>query len=209
MRFVCPLCGEVYDEEKADVPFADLPETWVCPLCYAPRNSFRPEKEAEPPAGAPAADFAMGEAEKLSWGQMAALCTDLGRACEKQGKAEQAAKFSMLAERFTALVPPEPGASPELLEALLGEEIAAYPAVRAAVDARGDRGAARALVWGEKADRMLAILLEQYREQGESMLEGTGVWLCTACGFVYVGDAPPEQCPVCRVPAWKFEKVEG
>ncbi|MBR5702395.1 MAG: rubredoxin, partial [Oscillospiraceae bacterium] len=102
-----------------------------------------------------------------------------------------------------------PGASPERLEALLGEEIAAYPAVRAAVDARGDRGAARALVWGEKADRMLSILLEQYREQGESMLEGTGVWLCTACGFVYVGDTPPEQCPVCRVPAWKFEKVEG
>ena len=209
MKYVCPICGYVYDEEKEGTPFADLPESWVCPLCRAAKSSFRPEKGAEPPAGAPAADFAMGEAEKLTWGQMAALCTDLSRACEKQGKAEQAAKFSMLAERFTALVPPEPGASPERLEALLGEEIAAYPAVRAAVDARGDRGAARALVWGEKADRMLAILLEQYREQGESMLEGTGVWLCTACGFVYVGDAPPEQCPVCRVPAWKFEKVEG
>ena len=209
MKYVCPVCGYVYDEEKEGTPFADLPESWVCPLCRAAKSSFRPEKGAEPPTGAPAADFAMGEAEKLSWGQMAALCTDLGRACEKQGKAEQAAKFSMLAERFTALVPPEPGASPERLEALLGEEIAAYPAVRAAVDARGDRGAARALVWGEKADRMLSILLEQYREQGESMLEGTGVWLCTACGFVYVGDTPPEQCPVCRVPAWKFEKVEG
>ena len=209
MKYVCPVCGYVYDEEKEGTPFADLPESWVCPLCRAPKSSFRPEKGAEPPAGAPAADFAMGEAEKLSWGQMAALCTDLGRACEKQGKTEQAAKLSMLAERFTALVPPEPGASPERLEALLGEEIAAYPAVRGAVDARGDRGAARALVWGEKADRMLAILLERYRDQGESMLEGTGVWLCTACGFVYVGDAPPEQCPVCRVPAWKFEKVEG
>ena len=47
MKFICPLCGEVYDEEKADIPFADLPETWACPLCYAPRNSFRPE-EGEP-----------------------------------------------------------------------------------------------------------------------------------------------------------------
>ncbi|MBR3060466.1 MAG: rubredoxin [Oscillospiraceae bacterium] len=46
MKLVCPLCGEVYDEELAGTPFADLPENWVCPLCMAPKSSFRPE---EPP----------------------------------------------------------------------------------------------------------------------------------------------------------------
>ena len=40
MRFICPLCGEVYDEEVSGVPFADLPEEWRCPLCFAPKNSF-------------------------------------------------------------------------------------------------------------------------------------------------------------------------
>ena len=54
MRFVCPLCGEVYDEALADVPFADLPENWTCPLCMAPRSSFRPEEEPEPGAEGPA-----------------------------------------------------------------------------------------------------------------------------------------------------------
>ena len=49
MRYVCPLCGEVYDEEKTDTPFADLPENWACPLCYAPRNSFLPEEETQGP----------------------------------------------------------------------------------------------------------------------------------------------------------------
>lgn len=34
------------------------------------------------------------------------------------------------------------------------------------------------------------------------------IWVCTVCGFVYVGDKAPELCPVCKVPAWKFEKVE-
>ncbi|MGI5902217.1 MAG: rubredoxin-like domain-containing protein [Desulfitobacteriia bacterium] len=29
------------------------------------------------------------------------------------------------------------------------------------------------------------------------------------CGFVYIGDKLPEVCPVCKVPNWKFEKVEG
>ncbi|MGM9662470.1 MAG: rubredoxin-like domain-containing protein [Oscillospiraceae bacterium] len=24
-----------------------------------------------------------------------------------------------------------------------------------------------------------------------------------------MGDAAPELCPVCKVPSWKFEKVEG
>lgn len=28
-------------------------------------------------------------------------------------------------------------------------------------------------------------------------------------GFVYVGDKAPELCPVCKVPGWKFEKMEG
>lgn len=29
-------------------------------------------------------------------------------------------------------------------------------------------------------------------------------FVCTVCGYVHVGDAPPEKCPQCRVPAEKF-----
>ena len=29
-------------------------------------------------------------------------------------------------------------------------------------------------------------------------------FLCTVCGYVHEGDAPPESCPVCKVPASKF-----
>ena len=56
---------------------------------------------------------------------------------------------------------------------------------------------------------MLQSLLTRYESEGDRMLESTGVWVCTVCGFVYVGDAAPELCPVCKVPSWKFEKVEG
>ena len=44
--------------------------------------------------------------------------------------------------------------------------------------------------------------------EGERMLENTGVFVCSVCGFVYVGDVPPEICPVCKVPSWKFDRVE-
>lgn len=24
-------------------------------------------------------------------------------------------------------------------------------------------------------------------------------WRCTACGYIYTGDIPPDQCPVCHM----------
>lgn len=34
-------------------------------------------------------------------------------------------------------------------------------------------------------------------------------WVCTVCGYVYEGENPPAECPVCHVGADKFKKVEG
>lgn len=56
---------------------------------------------------------------------------------------------------------------------------------------------------------MLASLLSQYETMGEKMFDGVDVWVCSICGFVYIGEKPPEICPVCKVPSWKFEKIEG
>lgn len=30
---------------------------------------------------------------------------------------------------------------------------------------------------------------------------------CTVCGYIHTGDAAPETCPLCKVPAEKFEEV--
>ena len=32
---------------------------------------------------------------------------------------------------------------------------------------------------------------------------------CPVCGYIYEGDAAPEECPVCHVPGSKFEEVAG
>ena len=34
-------------------------------------------------------------------------------------------------------------------------------------------------------------------------------WSCSVCGYTHEGDAAPEKCPQCGVPAEKFNKVEG
>jgi glutamate synthase domain-containing protein 2/rubredoxin len=44
------MCGQLYDEAAEGVQFAELPETWVCPVCGAPKSLFEPIEEplAEP-----------------------------------------------------------------------------------------------------------------------------------------------------------------
>lgn len=50
-RYVCKLCGYVYDptegDPEANIPagtaFADLPADWVCPVCGAGKEDFEKE----------------------------------------------------------------------------------------------------------------------------------------------------------------------
>lgn len=47
-KYVCPICGYIYDPELGDpehgIPpgtaFEDLPEDWVCPYCNTPASSM-------------------------------------------------------------------------------------------------------------------------------------------------------------------------
>lgn len=40
-KYVCLVCGYVYDEEKEGVKFEDLPDTWVCPVCGVGKDNFQ------------------------------------------------------------------------------------------------------------------------------------------------------------------------
>lgn len=33
-------------------------------------------------------------------------------------------------------------------------------------------------------------------------------FICTVCGYIHEGDAAPEKCPLCGVPASKFEELK-
>jgi rubredoxin len=49
-KHVCNLCGYVYDPVQGDpgggvkpgTAFKDIPDTWVCPFCGAPKKDFSP-----------------------------------------------------------------------------------------------------------------------------------------------------------------------
>ena len=209
MKYVCQICGYVYDDAKEKVPFEELPDDWKCPLCGAAKSDFKPEANGDEKKVVTAIEPMDADLEKLSAGQLAALCSNLARGCEKQYKQEDADLFKQLADYFTAVVPTVNDASVEKLAKELQTDANNYAAVRATADANADRGAARVCVWGEKVTRMLSSLVNRYLNEGEAMLKDTNIWVCTTCGFVYIGDTAPELCPVCKVPDWKFEKIEG
>ena len=205
MKHICAVCGYVYDDEKEKIPFSEVGDDFVCPLCKAPKSEFRKEedtvkgdvKKLDP------------ELEELSVGQLAAVCSNLARGCEKQYKNEEAELFRKLSAYFTSIVPAVEDATTKRLADLLKQDIEDYPEIsRVSLD-NNDRGSARVCVWGEKVTRMLSSLVNRYLIEGEKMLEGQNVYVCTVCGFVYIGDKAPELCPVCKVPDWKFEKIEG
>ena len=47
-KYICANCGYIYDPAKGDpmsnilpgTAFEDLPEEWVCPMCYQPKDAF-------------------------------------------------------------------------------------------------------------------------------------------------------------------------
>jgi len=49
-KFVCDVCGYIYDPAEGDpdngvkpgTPFESLPEDWVCPMCGAAKSDFSP-----------------------------------------------------------------------------------------------------------------------------------------------------------------------
>ena len=40
MKYICNICGWIYDEEEAGVKWAALPEDFVCELCGVGKDSF-------------------------------------------------------------------------------------------------------------------------------------------------------------------------
>lgn len=47
-KYQCTICGYIYDPEKGDpnngvqpgTDFNSIPDTWVCPVCGAPKSEF-------------------------------------------------------------------------------------------------------------------------------------------------------------------------
>ncbi|MEA5061213.1 Rubredoxin [bioreactor metagenome] len=44
-KYVCTVCGFIYDEAIEGTKFEDLPEDWSCPICGASKDQFVEQKD--------------------------------------------------------------------------------------------------------------------------------------------------------------------
>lgn len=221
MKYVCTVCGYIYDDAEHETPFESLPDDWKCPLCKAPKSLFEKveEQESKPvvkekaTSNASIKEIKTSEDEDLiplNAGELSILFSNLARGCEKQYKEEAKACFDELASYFEDLVPDDNDANLGQLANLIQKDLdSEYANLKSKAEAASDRGTLRIVTWGDKVTRIAKSLIDRYLKEGDAFLSNTELYICTVCGFLYVGDNPPETCPVCRVPSWKFEKIKG
>ena len=222
-KFKCSICGYVYDEfagipEKGIAPgtkWEDLPDGFTCPVCTAPKSVFKPLEETSAPAQTSGADSAHVEThefeklKELSAGEISAICSSLAKGCEKQRLTVEMEAFSKIADYFKSKVSDEKGKTLKDTAKMLDDDLTkGFVAANEAAKASADRGALRSLVWSEKVSTMGKALLDRFAKEGDAMLVNTKIFVCDICGFIYLGDAPPEICPVCKVPHFKIFQVE-
>lgn len=213
-KYVCQICGYVYDEATEKAKFDDLPDDWTCPLCGAPKNIFKKAEDtfAEPMKKEKAVQHQTSKAfedmREMTDGELAAVLSNLARSCEKQYKVEEAKLFSELASYYTAKVKVPEKANFASLLYKINENLAdEFVTAKNVAENYGDRGALRVLIWSEKVSRITASILARYEKEGNAMLENTKIWVCDICGFIFIGDAPPAVCPICKVPSFKIQEV--
>ena len=80
MRYVCSICGYVYDEAQ-NPPWNTLSDDWKCPLCGAAKGAFRPEgtQQTAPIAAVSALPT---DLRPLTAMELSAVCSNLARGCE-------------------------------------------------------------------------------------------------------------------------------
>ena len=78
MKYICQICGYVYDEEAEGVPFSSLPDDWTCPMCRAPKSMFKAEDD-EKHENTEQREIIEDDLESLSPGVLAALFSNLAR----------------------------------------------------------------------------------------------------------------------------------
>lgn len=137
---------------------------------------------------------------------LTAVFSNLAKASEKQ----QVVGAQELYTRLSGLVVESSAVESDLgaLRSDLAEDAdARYAAIRDAAAAVGDRGALRAVKWGEKVTTAQRSLVDRYGSKGEALLEEKSIFVCEACGFVFLGDDAPPICPVCKAPSGRFSAV--
>ncbi len=83
-----------------------------------------------------------------------------------------------------------------------------YPAYDAIAKLQDEKSAQRAIHYALEAEKIHYDLYSSAKEEVEKGkdMDISDIYICPVCGYTYVGETPPEKCPVCGLPSEKFVK---
>ena len=213
-KYRCTICGYIYDEEVEKIKFEDLPEDWKCPLCGAPKNLFeeiieenQKEIDNKNEINEKTNEEVFEEYKELTNEEMAYICSNLAKSCEKQYKEKEQKLYETLFKYYENKIMPKEIEINELCN-LYKEEIGLYDEIKEAAKKNNDSGTLRAITWSSKVSAIIRNIITEYQEKGIEYIKENKIWVCTICGFIYIGSNPPTYCPVCKVPNIKIVEVK-
>ncbi|MGQ9617982.1 MAG: rubrerythrin family protein [Candidatus Aminicenantia bacterium] len=83
-----------------------------------------------------------------------------------------------------------------------------YPAYNAIAELQEEKGAKLSIHYAIEAERIHEQLYKIAKESVDAKkdLEMKKIHICPVCGYTYMGEEPPEKCPVCGESKDKFVK---
>ena len=208
-KYRCTICGYIYDESKENVKFSDLPEDWKCPLCGAPKNLFEEIVEDNQTVEVTKETEVITEdndLRELSNDEIAYICSNLAKACDKQYLEEEKGLYLELFEYFKSK-DINNGSINNLVEMFNNDANLLNDAFNI-VNNYDDSGAKRVLTWATKTNNIINSIIKNYSVKGIEYIKNNKTWVCDIWGFVFIGDVPPQVCPICKVPNFKILEVE-
>lgn len=208
-KYRCTICGYIYDESKENVKFSDLPEDWKCPLCGAPKNLFEEIVEDNQTVEVTKETEVITEdndLRELSNDEIAYICSNLAKACDKQYLEEEKGLYLELFEYFKSK-DINNGSINNLVEMFNNDANLLNDAFNI-VNNYDDSGAKRVLTWATKTNNIINSIIKNYSVKGIEYIKNNKICVCDICGFVFIGDVPPQVCPICKVPNFKILEVE-
>ena len=212
-KYRCKICRYIYDDSKEKVKFEDLPENWKCPWCGAPKSMFEEIKETENVVITDEIEeenkleFDDDSLREINQEEMAYICSNLAKSCEKQYLDEEKELFQELANYYEKQISNKTGNLQDITLSLEKDLQNLDEAMKIA-NKYNDSGSKRVITWATKTTNILNVILNNYQNKGIEYVKNTKIWVCEICGFIYIGDEPPKVCPVCKVPNIKILEVK-
>jgi rubredoxin len=219
-KYVCTICGFIYDEELGypegnilpNTLWSDIPSSFVCPLCGASKEDFEEQVDIKDSTTTSIkSNDPIGLPEGLDYTamQLSAIFSNLSKGCEKQYESEMANLYQQLSSYYGKNPNKESNPNFEELQTILSDDILTnFTMANEIAKKYHDRGSLRAIKWSTQVTRMINSHLKRIALNSPEYLKDFNIYVCDICGFIHIGKEKPGICPVCKVPNIKITQIK-